>query len=315
MNAKDRALIERNSLFAGVDLSNVEYMLERCTLRKLDSGEALLQPEVINNHLFLILEGELRVHLIGQEMLEHVSLGVGECVGEISLVDGKKPSALVAAARPTRVLAIPHDTVWSLVNQSHAVARNLLSIIATRMRNDNSALITSHQQRTQYKHQAVIDALTGVHNRQWMVEAFPRLQQRCAQDQVQSVVMMIDIDHFKLVNDNYGHLIGDVTLKSLANIIQSNLRPHDLLVRYGGEEFVILFPDTGIEEAKSIAERLRSAVASSEIQANELVLNITISIGIALVEYDSKLEEYIGNADRALYQAKEAGRNRVAVAA
>ncbi len=314
MNAKDRALIERNSLFTGVDFSDIEYMLERCVLYELDSGEKLLQPEVFNHHLFLILEGELSVHLIGKETLEHVSLGEGECAGEVSLVDGKKPSALVVAAKPTRVLAVPHDTVWSLVNQSHDVARNLLSIIASRMRNDNSALLTSHHKHTQYKHQAFIDALTGVHNRQWMNEAFPRAQQRCALNQVQSAIMMIDIDHFKLVNDNYGHLIGDVTLKSLANIIQTNLRPHDLLVRYGGEEFVILFPDTGIDEAKSIAERLRSRVAASDIHANDLVLNITISIGIALVEYDGKLEEYIGNADRALYRAKEAGRNRVEVA-
>lgn len=314
MNAKDRALTEQNGLFEGVDFSSVEYMLERSALRELDSGETLLQPDVANHHLFLILEGELRVHLMGQENLEHTSLGAGECTGEVSLVDGKNPSALVVAARPSRVLAVPHDTVWSLVDQSHEVARNLLAIIAGRMRNDNSALVTSHHKRAQYERQASVDALTGVHNRRWMNEAFPRVLQRSALDRVHGALMVIDIDHFKLVNDTHGHLVGDAALKALANIMQANLRPHDLLVRYGGEEFAILLPDTAIEEAGSIAERLRALVAANEIRTGGLVFRITISIGIAPVRNDGKLEDYFGAADRALYRAKESGRNRIEVA-
>jgi diguanylate cyclase (GGDEF)-like protein len=314
MNAQDRALTEQNSLFGGMDLSAVEYMLERSTLRTLAAGEKLLQPEVANRHLYLILQGELRVHLIGQATLEYVSLVAGECVGEISLVDGKNPSALVVAAMLTRVLAVPHDTVWSLVDQSHEVARNLLIIIAGRMRNDNSALITSHNKRTQFEHQATVDALTGLHNRRWMNEAFPRVLHRCAFDKVHCAVMMIDIDHFKRVNDSYGHLVGDVALKTLAGIMSVNLRPHDLLVRYGGEEFAILLPDTGIEEAKFIAERLRTIVAANEVHSGDLVFQITISIGIAAVTQGGKLEDFFGEADRALYRAKESGRNRVEIA-
>ncbi len=142
MKARDRELTEQNRLFGGMDFSSIEYMLERCEVRDLAAGEKLLQPEVVNHHLFLILEGELRVQLIGKETVEHASLVAGECTGEITLVDGKNPSALVVATRPTRVLAVPHDTVWSMVDQSHTISRNLLSIIAGRMRNDNSALIT-----------------------------------------------------------------------------------------------------------------------------------------------------------------------------
>jgi len=314
MRDQDRALTEQNSLFEGVDFSGVEYMLERCQLRELKTGEKLLQPEVANSFLYLILEGELSVHLIGQATLEHVMMAPGECAGEISLVDGKNPSALVVASRPTRVLAVPHDTVWSLVDQSHEVARNLLSIIAGRMRNDNSALITSHSKRKLYEHQATVDALTGVHNRRWMNEAFPRVLHRCALDHVDCAVIVIDIDHFKRVNDSYGHLVGDIALKTLAGIMSVHLRPHDLLVRYGGEEFAILLPDTGIVEAKSIAERLRTIVAVNEICSGDLVFKITISIGVASAKQDGKLEDFFAEADRALYRAKESGRNRVEVA-
>ena len=314
MNAQDRALTEQNSLFGGMDFAAVEYMLEHSTLRELAAGETLLQPELANHNLYLILEGELRVQLVGQAMLEHVTIAAGECAGEISLVDGKNPSALVVAAEPTRVLVVPHDTVWSMVDQSHEVARNLLAIIAGRMRNDNSALITSHNKRKQFEHQATVDTLTGVHNRRWMNEAFPRVLHRCAIDKVPSVVMVIDIDHFKRVNDTHGHLVGDVALKTMANVMSVNLRPHDLLVRYGGEEFAILLPDTRIEEAKSIAERLRTMVAASEMHSGDLIFSITISIGIAAAKPEGKFEDFFGEADRALYRAKESGRNRVEVA-
>lgn len=315
MNAQDRALTEQNTLFEGMDFSNVEYMLERCTLRDLATGEKLLQPEVENRHLYMILSGELSVHLVGQATLEHASLVAGECTGEISLVDGKNPSALVVAAKPTRVLVVPHDTVWSMVDQSHDVARNLLAIIAGRMRNDNSALITSHNKRAQYEHQATVDALTGVHNRRWMSEAFPRVLHRCKLDSSNSAILVIDIDFFKRVNDTYGHLVGDVALKSLAKIMQVNLRPHDLLVRYGGEEFAILLPDTGIEQARSIAERLRTMVAANEIVSGDLAFKITVSIGIAPTTQEGSLEDFFGAADRALYRAKELGRNRVEISA
>lgn len=313
MNAQDRVLTEQNTLFEGMDFSSVEYMLERCTLRELATGEKLLQPEVENRHLYMILSGELSVHLVGQATLEHTSLVAGECTGEISLVDGKNPSALVVAAKPTRVLVVPHDTVWSMVDQSHDVARNLLAIIAGRMRNDNSALITSHNKRAQYEHQATVDALTGVHNRRWMSEAFPRVLHRCKLDSSSSAILVIDIDFFKRVNDTYGHLVGDVALKSLAKIMQVNLRPHDLLVRYGGEEFAILLPDTEIEQARSIAERLRTMVAANEIVSGDLAFKITVSIGIAPTTQTGSLEDFFGAADRALYRAKELGRNRVEV--
>ncbi|MDD5471955.1 MAG: GGDEF domain-containing protein [Sideroxydans sp.] len=312
---RDRALTAQNLLFHNVDFTSVEYMMERSQVRTLATGEKLLQPEVPNTWLYLILEGELRVHLAAQQTVEHASLVAGECTGEISLVDGKNPSALVVAAKPTRVLAVPHDTVWSLVDQSHDVARNLLAIIAGRMRHDNSALISSHNQRAQYEHQATVDALTGVHNRRWMSDAFPRVLHRCALNKQHSAVMVLDIDHFKNVNDSYGHLVGDAALKSLAYIMQHNLRPHDLLVRYGGEEFAILLPDTGLEEARSIAERLRQMVAANELVSNGVAFKITVSSGIASIDDEDDLESSFAQADEALYRAKESGRNRVEIAA
>lgn len=313
MDRKDQVLTAQNMLFNGVDLVSVEYMLEQCFVRDLATDEALLQPDMPNHHLYLILEGELVVHLAARETMQYTTLIAGDCAGDISLIDGKPPSALVVAARPTRVLAVPQDTVWSLVSQSHGVARNLLEIVARRMRNDNRALITSQNMRMQFERQANFDALTGVHNRHWMSEAFPRALRRGARDQQPAAIMIADIDFFKRVNDNYGHLVGDSTLREVARSMAKNLRPFDMLVRYGGEEFAILLSNTHPADVRMVAERLRNLIAESKIHHDEISFNVTISIGVAFAQGEKTLETLLGEADKALYRAKEAGRNRVEI--
>lgn len=314
MNRKDYASIAHNLLFRGMDFSSVEYMLEHCSIRKLDTGETLLHPDTPNHHLHLILDGELNVLLAGNEAMKYTTLVAGDCAGDISIVDGKLPSALVVAAQPSRVLAVPYDTVWSLVNHSHEIARNLLEITAGRMRNDNHALISSQNRSTQFEHQASVDPLTGIHNRRWMCEAFPRALLRCSRNNQPVSILIADIDFFKRVNDSYGHLVGDAALRTVAGCLIHNLRSFDLLVRYGGEEFAILLPGTAPEEATQLAERLRSAVAASDIQNGDVTFQVTISMGIASAQNEKTLEALLNEADHALYRAKELGRNRVEIA-
>ena len=146
-----------------------------------------------------------------------------------------------------------------------------------------------------------------------MSEAFPRALLRCSHDKLPAAVMIADIDFFKRVNDTYGHLVGDATLRTVAECMAKNLRPFDLLVRYGGEEFALLLPDTGPEEAGVVAERLRTLVADRKIQSDDASFQVTISIGVALARDEKTLETLLGEADRALYRAKEAGRNRVEI--
>ena len=313
MERKDYALAAQNLLFRDVDFASVEYMLERCTSRDLATGETLLHPDIPNYYLYLILEGTLSVQLVGKEAMEYTSLVAGDCAGDISLVDGKPPSALVIATQPSRVLAIPHDTVWSMVNHSHEVARNLLLIIAGRMRNDNNALVSSQNTLLQFEHQASVDALTGVHNRHWMNEAFPRALLRCRRNRQVAALLFVDIDFFKRVNDTYGHLVGDAALRTVAECMARNLRPFDLLVRYGGEEFALLLPDTDHAKAGILAERLRSTISGCDIQSGDARFQVTASIGVALTDADKTLDVLLHEADQALYRAKDSGRNRVEI--
>ncbi|MFA0750115.1 MAG: hypothetical protein SLRJCFUN_000518 [Candidatus Fervidibacter sp.] len=163
---------------------------------------------------------------------------------------------------------------------------------------------------------SVTDALTGVPNRRYWDLRLAEEIARAQRYRYPLAVLMVDIDHFKRVNDTYGHQVGDVALQQVASRLRSNLRRTDVLARYGGEEFGVLAPQTSLEAAKVLAERLRHAIASDPIQVNsDLSIPLTVSIGVAVFpEHGQNESELVAAADAALYRAKEEGRNCVRVA-
>jgi diguanylate cyclase (GGDEF)-like protein len=158
---------------------------------------------------------------------------------------------------------------------------------------------------------AMTDSLTGIPNRRALMElAEHALARRGA---VPMTLMMIDVDHFKRINDTYGHPVGDVVLRQVARLLSGRLRGGDVLGRYGGEEFCVLAPDTDAEGALTLAESLRDIIAFRPLHTEQGELQITVSIGIACCPDESarSLKDLLAEADAALYAAKEAGRNRV----
>jgi two-component system cell cycle response regulator len=165
---------------------------------------------------------------------------------------------------------------------------------------------------------AITDQLTGLHNRRYMSRHLDNLISSAAQSGKALAFLILDIDYFKAVNDGYGHDIGDEVLKEFASRISANVRGIDLACRYGGEEFVVVMPDTDVTLAIAIAERLRKSIEANPIPISRPPgkLNITISIGIAGSEGSSDTAEaLLRRADQALYSAKRTGRNRVVAAA
>jgi len=153
------------------------------------------------------------------------------------------------------------------------------------------------------------DKLTGTYTRKFFENAIETQLKKASREKSQMSIIMIDIDKFKSINDNYGHQKGDEILSKVGNILLKNIRPTDICCRYGGEEFVIILPDTGPSEAEALAERLRSTVEKARLmgQGNSL----TISLGISCYpKHGSIRNELIEKADQALYHAKESGRNR-----
>jgi two-component system cell cycle response regulator len=165
---------------------------------------------------------------------------------------------------------------------------------------------------------AITDQLTGLHNRRYMTRHLDTLLASASKSGKPIAFLIFDIDHFKQVNDTYGHDIGDEVLRQFAERLASNVRGIDLACRYGGEEFVVVMPDTDIDFAYGIAERLRKSVETTpfEISRAPNKLAVTISIGIAGSKYaGDSAAQLLHRADQALYRAKNAGRNRVVAAA
>jgi len=157
---------------------------------------------------------------------------------------------------------------------------------------------------------AETDHLTKLYNRQKVDRCLDSEYENSLNSQKELSLMMLDIDHFKAVNDTYGHQIGDNVLVDISNILQNNTRKDDIVGRFGGEEFIIILPNTNVEEAKEIAEKLRKIIENNEFPT---VGQKTISIGVSSYKDNLSLNDLIKNADEALYKAKNNGRNRVEI--
>lgn len=156
------------------------------------------------------------------------------------------------------------------------------------------------------------DALTGCYNRAFLTERLPQEMTRAQRSSQPLTLVFCDIDHFKCINDEYGHLIGDEVLCAAAGRLRSQLRTDvDWVVRFGGEEFVIVLPDIGSPDAQLVAERLREAIATSLPLQDGRLLQITASLGVAVWQPGEGMEQWLKRADALLYRAKLAGRNRV----
>ena len=177
------------------------------------------------------------------------------------------------------------------------------------LKNTVENLLDEH---SQLKHQAHYDSLTGLFNHERIKLHLETALSDLPNDHALCVIMA-DLDHFKQVNDNYGHLMGDAVLRGISSRLRATMRGFDYIGRYGGEEFLIILQNTDLEEGEEIAERLRMQVEQSPFHHNDQSIPITISLGLTHYHSGDTVETIIQRADEALYQAKAKGRNRAVV--
>lgn len=242
--------------------------------------------------------------------------------GRLLLVAGSLLLMLTLALRAA-VFAVNHD--WNNPTLLPPLVQSLtyLGVLTVLLLNTTGFVLMQMELALDRQQQAAThDALTGAANRRALTESLRQAVSRAQRRGLPLAVLMLDLDHFKQINDEHGHAVGDQVLIALTQRVAARLRSHDCLARYGGEEFVVLLPDTGTDGALRLAEQLRDAVSATPIMVGEIAIRLTVSIGVhARVPVGAEGHGMAGGeamldaADRALFTAKRAGRNRVAMEA
>lgn len=194
------------------------------------------------------------------------------------------------------------DAICEEAQKIMDIAKNSVTIVV-----DNARLYE------ETKTLAITDGLTRIYNFRYFLEILGERFETCAERGSRLSLIMLDIDYFKRVNDQFGHLVGDEILKELVTVIKDSLRTEDIVARYGGEEFVIILPNTPMSDARMVAERLRRSVANRPFSSSKGPVPITVSIGIASYPAENIDSQFdlISLADQAMYLAKEGGRDKV----
>ncbi|MEG3638679.1 GGDEF domain-containing protein [Magnetococcus sp. PR-3] len=301
----DHKNITRIHLFQGLSAHEIPPIIQAARHYHVTEGEVVISPDHPNEGLHILLEGQLSVQLSRetQSWIRHII--PGESCGEISLIQKTYPTAYVVATQSSTLLEIPENILWAIIEKHAFIARNLLRTVT-------KWLVHNTQDLAQHKAQSQTDALTGLYNRRWLDEMLPRMVGRHQASQQSLCVVMLDVDHFKKFNDRYGHAAGDVVLTALGQTLIHHTRPSDAALRYGGEEFTVLMPETSPDEALQVAERLRLSVEQLNLHFEHTSLpTVTISMGLAQLQSGQTGEQLLQVADQRLYTAKEQGRNRI----
>lgn len=250
-----------------------------------------------------------------QRIIGGISASTGEAAKDAdhfgqTLLDIEKNSAMPGATIDLK----------ALIASTQAMQASTIAL-QTRLKESQSEIETLREEVTRARDASYLDALTGLTNRRGFDQALAECLETpnaggANKVDSQPCLLMCDIDHFKKVNDTYGHLFGDRVIRAVSQVLKDNVKGRDTSARYGGEEFVVLLPDTSLEGAQAVAEKIRRTIEAGRIKkgGSEEVARITISLGVARYVPGESGASFIERADRALYAAKNGGRNQACVA-
>jgi diguanylate cyclase len=242
---------------------------------------------------------------------------IGQTSTTIKVTHAKADAAQVSFQRNTTLLENITDAhelnamLQNIIQETRSLAE-VTTTMQTKLDKANQELEQMRQELTQVRQVASTDALTGLLNRRAFDQTLTMLLEQSQQKP--ACLSLLDIDHFKRVNDTYGHIVGDNVIKFIAAVMKKYTQSHHYVARYGGEEMAIIMPDTSKEEARVIAESIRDSMEKSLLKRkdnSEAIGKITVSIGFTVLQADDNAETLIMRADQALYKAKETGRNKV----
>ena len=289
-------------------------------LDEILSSEETISAELANELFEQFLcecKGSDLEHLNG-ELLHAVAQIIGSIVdfaGQTALSNSsleKHIERLSSTNKPSEILQAASEIIADtrcFVSNTQAFEESL---------KDSSTQIEALQEELiQAREEATIDALTGLNNRRGLDKTLQESLRISNEQKKPLCILMMDIDHFKSINDNHGHLIGDKVLKGVADLLSSQIRGNDYVARYGGEEFMVILKETPITSAFVVAEKIRVAIERlklKEIKTGKELDPITTSVGVACYRHGENMEDFINRCDQTLYRAKKLGRNRSLIA-
>jgi diguanylate cyclase len=286
---------------------------------RLRQKDCVTKAEIVELYDEHIQTGEARSLTRLQAGLGELLRKLGEIAAQSSKGAGEYYQAL--AAHEQELASVVDATTLrsvleSLKNATASVRMNA-SLLHTEIEAGREQMQSMREQLNTLKGEALTDPLTGLHNRR----GFDRSCEQLYGDENAAcggaAVLLLDIDRFKQINDTYGHLFGDQVLRAVAKVIADSVKGRDVAVRFGGDEFLVLLPDTSVDGALAVAEQIRAAIGRVRIRRNgsdNCVEQVTLSAGVAVAGSAETMEQMIHRADQTLYRAKAEGRNRACVA-
>ncbi len=308
--------------------AEVDAIFAAGTLRTCAAGEHVLTEGEPGDSMFFLVEGQAEAALDTGKIVR--SYGPGSYFGELSFINpGHRRSTSIVAKTAAQLQVLDQKSIQALI-ASHPTAiftllrrtcaflvdaeRNLIADLRrrnTELQDTVKNLEFTRKRLSQEEETARTDGLTGLYNRRGFDAELPAFMQRAATMSSGLVVIAMDLDHFKPVNDTLGHAAGDFVLREVGKILHAGVRKSDLPCRVGGDEFIILLADLSEDEARMRAEAVRAAIGSFPHPGNDRGIRITTTMGGTLYRPGETAEEIMHRADEALYAAKRAGRNRL----
>lgn len=313
------AFLRTVAIFSEVDTSALELIAPLFTVHRLATDAALFYQGDTGDSLYIVHQGRIAVtvHTDTNDDITVATLEAGDFLGEMSIFEDELRSATCHAVEPTEVYRLDKEEFNRLIDaqpvEAIKIMRAMLEVVSARLEDRNALLADMVQWGEEARRRAFTDELTGLYNRRFLDESLPEHIATAATQNAPLTLVMMDLDHFTSINNEYGHEIGDKLIAAIAPAIKTTFRDTDILVRYGGDEFTFVLPHTPAPEAVRFCEALGVAIAQCDFLAHQggSITTVTTSQGIAVYpDHGRTVDELRERADRALYAAKERGRNR-----
>jgi diguanylate cyclase (GGDEF)-like protein len=290
--------------------------------RVCQPGEIIMQEDEPGEVFYLIRSGKAVVFKGNHLTPMVIGLRIkGDAIGEMAILENRPRSATVVALTMLSLWCLDRETLYQLLSENPALGLDLMKMLSERIRSsDDERMRSIAREKKQVEilaelnRQASSDPLTGLFNRRHLEEILEAEIARAQENTSYVGIIMADLDHFKAINDTYGHKAGDLMLQALGKLLKQCVRAADSVFRYGGEEFVIILPGASMQVLSRCAEDIRSRLEQLHVECDGQEIHATISLGIATYpQHGSNGGDVLIRADQALYRAKRAGRNRVTI--